>query len=526
MPWFRYKGTPFFILLFGLSIWLLHQNVASQSFLMKDAIVDINDGALIMREDNLGYYLGGQKIGYSRFVLKENSVENDDKLPGKYYQFRSDVVMVIKAMGLPVEITIQQSGEVNEDLSLRKFTFAFKGSGQQLFMRGNIKGQILHLTTYSENQHNESTIDIPQPVYHTELAHLLLARDGLSVGKTMEYPIFDPLTNLGKVSLQVLNKGQHLLPNGDTVTAFEVDIDLKGYHTSCWISDAGDMYKQTGELAGIKFTAIKETLKQSQDFSYISPGIDPGDGKPIHDLIEASMVRSNVHFNNPALVEEMKIKILGMQASDIKSGDRYQTILDHGDDYVTLLVKKLDYQPVIQSATLETPPFLNTDDYALKYLGNDPLVQSAHPRIRAQALEITETATSRWQAAEQLATWLYKNIEKEMRVTIPSAIEVLNTKKGDCNEHSTLFAALARSIGLPTQIAAGLVFQDKGFYYHAWNEVYIDGNWYPLDATLNRIEMDASHIKLAEGFIEGQAEITRLIGHLRAEILDFREKSE
>ncbi|HOL93151.1 MAG TPA: transglutaminase domain-containing protein, partial [bacterium] len=93
-----------------------------------------------------------------------------------------------------------------------------------------------------------------------------------------------------------------------------------------------------------------------------------------------------------------------------------------------------------------------------------------------------------------------------------------------CNEHSTLFTALARSIGIPTKICAGLVFQDDGFYYHAWNEVFIGGQWYPIDSTLNRIEMDAAHIKLAEGSLEAQTDIVGMIGTLKVEILDLEYK--
>ena len=84
--------------------------------------------------------------------------------------------------------------------------------------------------------------------------------------------------------------------------------------------------------------------------------------------------------------------------------------------------------------------------------------------------------------------------------------------------------ALARSIGIPTKICAGLVFQDDGFYYHAWNEVFIGGQWYPIDSTLNRIEMDAAHIKLAEGSLEAQTDIVGMIGTLKVEILDLEYK--
>ena len=97
--------------------------------------------------------------------------------------------------------------------------------------------------------------------------------------------------------------------------------------------------------------------------------------------------------------------------------------------------------------------------------------------------------------------------------------------KGDCNEHSTLFAALARSLGIPAKICAGLVYQDDGFYYHAWNEVFVNGRWYPIDATLNRIEMDAAHVKLTEGSLDAQSDIVKLIGNLKVNVLTVNHRN-
>ena len=36
----------------------------------------------------------------------------------------------------------------------------------------------------------------------------------------------------------------------------------------------------------------------------------------------------------------------------------------------------------------------------------------------------------------------------------------------------------------------------KAFGGHAWNEVLLDGYWVPVDATLNQVDADATHICL------------------------------
>ncbi|OFV87204.1 MAG: hypothetical protein A2V74_01545 [Acidobacteria bacterium RBG_16_70_10] len=110
-------------------------------------------------------------------------------------------------------------------------------------------------------------------------------------------------------------------------------------------------------------------------------------------------------------------------------------------------------------------------------------------------------------------------------MSIPSALEVLRTRVGDCNEHTALYVALARASGLPARIAVGLVYLRGAFYYHAWPEVWVAerpgrGLWLPVDPTLNQFPSDATHLRLARGGLDKQAAILALVGRARVRILD------
>ena len=76
--------------------------------------------------------------------------------------------------------------------------------------------------------------------------------------------------------------------------------------------------------------------------------------------------------------------------------------------------------------------------------------------------------------AERLTRDVNALLDKKPTVSLPSAREVLRTKVGDCNEHTALYVAMARAVGIPARINVGLVFVRGAFYYHAWPEVYID----------------------------------------------------
>lgn len=72
--------------------------------------------------------------------------------------------------------------------------------------------------------------------------------------------------------------------------------------------------------------------------------------------------------------------------------------------------------------------------------------------------------------------------EKAATVTtgyLPCPDNTLNEKTGICFDISSLIAAMLRSQGIPVQLTIG--YADKT--YHAWNMVYLDGEWVIFDAT-------------------------------------------
>ena len=135
--------------------------------------------------------------------------------------------------------------------------------------------------------------------------------------------------------------------------------------------------------------------------------------------------------------------------------------------------------------------------------------------------------TDPWRKAELIYQWVYDEIAKEPLLSIPSAVDVLESRKGDCNEHTVLFAALARSQGIPTRISLGLVWSDElsGFYYHAWPEVFA-GRWIPIDPTLGQPIADATHIKLIEGSVGQWTRLVPFLGQISIDVLDVRADGE
>jgi transglutaminase-like putative cysteine protease len=158
------------------------------------------------------------------------------------------------------------------------------------------------------------------------------------------------------------------------------------------------------------------------------------------------------------------------------------------------------------------------DTRMASYLQPTPFLQSDHPIIVALAKNILNGETDPQRAAVKIKDWVYREIAKEPTVSIPNALQVLQTKKGDCNEHTVLFNALARAAGIPAKTIVGVVYLRGAFYYHAWSEVWL-GEWISLDSVFNQFPADVTHVKFLEGEIDRQIDILQLIGNLKIEVL-------
>ena len=132
----------------------------------------------------------------------------------------------------------------------------------------------------------------------------------------------------------------------------------------------------------------------------------------------------------------------------------------------------------------------------------------------AEAERAVGTATRTRDKAERLTRYVNALLDKKPTVSLPSALEVLRTKVGDCNEHTALYVAMARAAGIPRASRSGWYVRGAqgAFYYHAWPEVYLEesagrGLWLPVDPTLNQFPADGTHLRLVRGGLDEQAAI-------------------
>ena len=159
------------------------------------------------------------------------------------------------------------------------------------------------------------------------------------------------------------------------------------------------------------------------------------------------------------------------------------------------------------------------------------LIQSDDAKIVAMAREAAADESDPWQTALALERYVERRItEKGFSQAFATAAEVAENPVGDCTEHAVLLVALARARGIPARAAVGLVYMQssRSFGYHMWSEVFVQGEWIPLDATLARGGIGAAHLKLAHTNLKGASAyssflpVVQVTGRLKIEIVDVQ----
>ncbi len=163
-------------------------------------------------------------------------------------------------------------------------------------------------------------------------------------------------------------------------------------------------------------------------------------------------------------------------------------------------------------------------------------VQSDDREIGELARNITRGYANGFQKAARIAIWIHANVNytPDLGEEVKDARWVMKNRVGTCDEFTTLFIAMARSIGIPAKYISGWVYGSTGWEKHAWAEAYL-GKWVPIDSTwLEAGNLDAAHIKFmetADNYIANQAkalgtglgDIEWVLDNTKFSVKSFRE---
>ena len=476
---------------------------------LAEAALSVPPGAVYYRLD-----LGGQQVGFASSTVDTlaNAIRVQDVL-----------TMDVSALGRLHRTTAKSDAALSRALRLESVTAEFDGDIGRFTAHGDVVGDsVLVITLVSAGDTQTTRVRLTRPIVLPTVLPLRLAFGAeLKSGSRYTIRTFDPLllaerdvavTIAAESTLVVADSADYdstamawVPVRFDTVRAFRIDQEANGVETSAWIDAQGRVVRAASPVGFTMerspFEIAYENFRRRDTARVARASAEPRAGDIVATTAIAARIRSA-----PADVGTLRVRLSGVSLAGLDLAGGAQRL--RGD---TLEVHRQE----VPAAAYRLP----AADTALRpYLLPEPLIQSGDARVRAQARQLAGRERDPARVAERLTHWVYGHVEKRLTVSVPSAVQVLAARRGDCNEHTVLYVALARAAGLPARAAAGLVHLDGRFYYHAWPEVWL-GDWVAVDPTLDQFPADATHLRFVVGGLARQVELVRMIGKLKLEVL-------
>jgi hypothetical protein len=492
-------GKKYFFHMAGLvavGFWLAMIGLLVKKIHFSEPVVSQKDGGIrpidSAEREWKEIFLRERKVGYAVSLIRP--FEDG-------YFVQEEVFLKLNLAGLGSGIYTLTQAQVDGKFITKNFYFLMTSGVVRFRISGRVEKDYLVLTTGVGEGARTLRVKLSQaPMLGPGMEYFLRTKK-IAVGENFRLPLFDPATMAQKAAFIKVTRREALTVLNATYDAYRLETELWGKPMVVWVDEKGVTLKEQGLMG---FTLVKSSAARAPT------NIEGGQGI---DIYEISAVEADRSLRDPGKLSHLKVKIEGIDERPFipmgMQGGRQR--VEQG----ILSVQKEKY-PVKAGYSLP-------HDYPAgmkPFLAPEFNIESDAPEIIKKAHEISGDDKDPVIVGRKLLRWVYGNLEKKPTIAVPSALETLRTKVGDCNEHATLLTGLLRASGIPGRLCIGLVYSRGKFYYHAWTEAYV-GAWISMDATLNQMPVDATHIKFLEGNLDKQVEMTRVMGELKLKILDF-----
>lgn len=215
----------------------------------------------------------------------------------------------------------------------------------------------------------------------------------------------------------------------------------------------------------------------------------------IPDMHKREQIVYRITFKGDALPKEL-----------IKEDIRQKIIASKGNTF-DLEVTAKRTPPKVKSAQLPGAEFLKSNYF----------INSDDPNVKKLAKRAVGVVADPWQQAQKIEAFVLSFMKPvDYSEAMAPADHVAKTAEGDCTEYAMLTAAMCRAVGIPSRTAIGLVYVNNllgkpGLAFHMWTEVWINGEWLTLDATLGQGSVGPGHIKITDHSWDGVISFTPLL---------------
>ncbi len=425
--------------------------------------------------------LMNNKIGYMHISSDKTEYEGEEVDRNKV-----DMVMNFKALGTDIAIEITRVEYTGADLMPRYFLSTSNESGLKQ-VEGRITDGIAYIKTTLDGETTETEVAVPPDTISENTGVESLFRKGLKIGDKRNFHIFSfDLLKPVKTEIEVEGKDTLTYQSEEKqvyVLRQKVDM-MNGITAKIWLDADGVNYRIEVPMMG--FTMI--TAKTDKETAL--RGIEE-----IDVVLKTRILPSGGQPKRNAKNFEAEVKLTSGKLRDAIMSNSRQKLEVNAENVGRLSI----HVPTVTAEDCPDLPLLDVDG---EFLSASAYIQTEAPAIRAKTQEILDGEANSWRAAEKLCQWVYTAMtEKKMSGGFGTSLTALESRTGDCTEHTVLFIALARAAGIPARICSGIAYAKDAFYYHFWPEVYV-GTWVQMDPTLGQTIADATHIQLGGSKME------------------------
>lgn len=430
-------------------------------------------------------YLGGGKAGYVQTVVEETK-QGGETVYRAAIKYRLQVKRFNESIELSMDVGTE---ETKEGKVLGVFMIQPLGKNKKLELTGKVVGKQLKLIMDGGKSLQPAPWD--DQVVGLYKQQTLFRDRQVKPGDQFSFLSFEPSINLVVTTkVKVLDyetvemfagkskqKLLHAQIQADPVQGFQPP------KMDVWLDDKLDMARSQVTLPVGQLTLYRSSKKDATTGGAAAKLTDIG----LYQLVKLN--RKIVQpYGTKKAIYRVKIRDAENPEKAI-SQDRRQSVVNMKGDTFELHITAgaAEAAEKVGDEFLQSSYFINCEDAQVKKLAK-----------LAAGLE-----KDPWKKALKIEKWVNRNMKPTNDEAMATADHVARTLKGDCSEFAMLMTALCRAEGIPAKTAMGLIYADvpgKGpaFSFHMWTEVWVQGQWQPLDATLGKGYVGATHIKITD----------------------------
>jgi len=440
-------------------------------------------------------YLQGVHAGYVHTYVQEFEKESQ-----KVYRATMELRLTVQRSGEVIQLAMETGTyETKEGKVVGTFLNHFLGKSKTLEITGIVDGNLLRLTL-------DKTKNLKPAPWNPEVVGLarqqrLFQEKDIKPNEDFAFLSFEPSVNL-------------VVKNSVTVRDFE-EVELFGSKQKrkllraesrpekiqnvqlptlvWWLGDDLMPLRAEAEIPPFGKVVLYRTTK--------AMALSQGSVAKLMDIGTNQYVKLARRINNPYETTEALYRIT------IRDEEDPLGVFAHDDRQQ---LKKVQAKTIELRVTSESEKKGDDKEPSPEYTQNSYFIACDDSRVKTLAQKAVGTETDPWKKALLIEKWVNLHMKVTSDEALAPADHVARTLRGDCTEFAMLTAAMCRAAGIPSRTAVGLIYADVRtgpvFAFHMWTEVSVktpqhkDGRagWVPLDATLGKGKVGATHLKIAD----------------------------